>query len=728
MSFGFLQTTMLLGLAGLAIPVLIHLWNRRRPEVIDWGAMQFLELNPARRRRLVVEELLLLTARLALVALLVAGLAAPFARGPLLAAWTDPPREVVFVLDASASMARTDLSPAPWVRALDAVRAEIEALRPGDRFGLVLANRPVRPIREGLHRPANAAELLAGLDAPAGSADGPAACAIAEKLLGDHGQASRREIVFVTDGQKEGWADPASNLRWEQMSRSESAEQPRSARRAIVVGSDPPAAAPNFAVASIEASRRVAAVGQRVRFTATIETPVGGPLPPRLRAFVDDELVHEWAADDLPQAKTGRGQVQFEHTFRRAGPQAISVVLDVPERDGKPLDAFPADQRRDVVIEVVPEVPVLLVDGTTEAGPGSPTFYLMQAFADPAEKLRPSPITPRRIPVDRLSAQMLTDTRPRAVVLADVASLTSSQAEAIDHYLKDGGAALVLLGPHADPETYNEALYRGGKGWLPCRLEELASAPKGEPATLDTSRLLHPALALFRSRDKNQLAELALRRWWRVSTERHGGTAISAILSSGDPWLVEKSVGQGRVLVSTLPFDRSWDNVLANTWEFPVLAHELVFSLTDLGSQRYNLTPGHPLRVGPDTFAPSWRPPSLPVPAVIHRPGGGTTATLVANWPGLLEAPGPAGRYRIAIGDRPAFPVAVEDDARESDLTPLSADDRRRLSDLAGIAWDPSAATAGESDAALDLWRWFFAALLVVLVLESWLARRIQAA
>src|SRR3954468_1681145 len=98
MSIGFLQTAIVLGLAGLAIPVLIHLWNRRRPVVIDWGAMQFLELHPARRRRLVLEERLLLLARLALVALVVGALAAPVARGPVVAAWVEPPQEVVYVL------------------------------------------------------------------------------------------------------------------------------------------------------------------------------------------------------------------------------------------------------------------------------------------------------------------------------------------------------------------------------------------------------------------------------------------------------------------------------------------------------------------------------------------------------------------------------------------------------------------------------------------------------
>ena len=45
MSGDVLNKAMLLGLLGVALPVLIHLLNRRRDPVIDWGAMQFLELG-----------------------------------------------------------------------------------------------------------------------------------------------------------------------------------------------------------------------------------------------------------------------------------------------------------------------------------------------------------------------------------------------------------------------------------------------------------------------------------------------------------------------------------------------------------------------------------------------------------------------------------------------------------------------------------------------------------
>jgi hypothetical protein len=69
---------MLAGLAGVAIPVVIHMLNRRRVTVIDWGAMQFLELGKRARLKFQLSELLLLAARMALLAIVVLALARPF--------------------------------------------------------------------------------------------------------------------------------------------------------------------------------------------------------------------------------------------------------------------------------------------------------------------------------------------------------------------------------------------------------------------------------------------------------------------------------------------------------------------------------------------------------------------------------------------------------------------------------------------------------------------------
>jgi hypothetical protein len=75
----FLKWSMLLGLAALVIPILIHLLNRRRPRPIEWGAMQFLLASVvARSRRVRIEEIILLCLRCLTLAFLALSMARPF--------------------------------------------------------------------------------------------------------------------------------------------------------------------------------------------------------------------------------------------------------------------------------------------------------------------------------------------------------------------------------------------------------------------------------------------------------------------------------------------------------------------------------------------------------------------------------------------------------------------------------------------------------------------------
>src|SRR6516225_8451995 len=107
--FGFISLAMLIGLAGIAIPIIIHLLNRKRFQVVDWGAMQFLQVSETTRRRLLIEEILLMLLRMGLIALMVLALAAPYAVSPLLEKVSGrPSRDVVLVFDGSYSMGFTD--------------------------------------------------------------------------------------------------------------------------------------------------------------------------------------------------------------------------------------------------------------------------------------------------------------------------------------------------------------------------------------------------------------------------------------------------------------------------------------------------------------------------------------------------------------------------------------------------------------------------------------------
>ena len=131
----FLTPLFLLGLAGLAVPVIIHLIQRERKHVVEFPSLMFLRRIPyqsVRRRRVRHWPLLLL--RLAALALIVLAFARPFFRRPdVAAAAAGGAREVVVLVDRSYSMAYGDR----WARAVDAARNAATALGPADRASIV---------------------------------------------------------------------------------------------------------------------------------------------------------------------------------------------------------------------------------------------------------------------------------------------------------------------------------------------------------------------------------------------------------------------------------------------------------------------------------------------------------------------------------------------------------------------------------------------------------------
>ncbi len=138
MTFGFLNALMLIGLAAVAIPPVVHLLTRRRYDVVDWGAMQFLQVSESTRRRLLIEEILLMLLRMGLIAVMVLGLAAPYAVHPALATLgRQPNRDVVLVFDGSDSMGFAGGSRTPHEAAQAWATAFIDRLAAGDRVAVL---------------------------------------------------------------------------------------------------------------------------------------------------------------------------------------------------------------------------------------------------------------------------------------------------------------------------------------------------------------------------------------------------------------------------------------------------------------------------------------------------------------------------------------------------------------------------------------------------------------
>ena len=81
LAISFVHPAILGGLALASLPIIIHLLNRRRFKSMEWAAMDFLLKAAVRnRRRVRLENLLLLALRTLLVLCLILAVARPFSK------------------------------------------------------------------------------------------------------------------------------------------------------------------------------------------------------------------------------------------------------------------------------------------------------------------------------------------------------------------------------------------------------------------------------------------------------------------------------------------------------------------------------------------------------------------------------------------------------------------------------------------------------------------------
>ena len=149
---GFLNPTLAAGALLAGVPLMIHLLNRQRHKPLDWAAMRFVEAAFRRtRRRSQLENLILLLLRMAAVALLGLAVARPFlGEESLLAPLTESRRDVVMILDGSASTGYRESISSVFDRILERSRERIEALdgASGDRVTLIVGSSAARTLSD----------------------------------------------------------------------------------------------------------------------------------------------------------------------------------------------------------------------------------------------------------------------------------------------------------------------------------------------------------------------------------------------------------------------------------------------------------------------------------------------------------------------------------------------------------------------------------------------------
>jgi hypothetical protein len=198
----FLHPTLLaVGLASIAIPLIIHFFLRKRRKPVRWAAMRFLlEAYRKHRRRRKLEQIILLALRCLLIAALAIGIARPIlgglgdSRAATLVVVVDNGLVSGLAEDGGTVLDRHLEQAAELIRARDAGR--------GDRVAVVAAAAPPESVVASPtldHE--SALRALERIETRSSRSDLSGALSLAASLLGDEGEIADADhrIVILSD-------------------------------------------------------------------------------------------------------------------------------------------------------------------------------------------------------------------------------------------------------------------------------------------------------------------------------------------------------------------------------------------------------------------------------------------------------------------------------------------------------------------------------------------------
>lgn len=756
MNFGWGSPLMLWGALAVGVPVLIHLLNRRRFVVRSFAAMAFLQQAFARRRkRLRMENLLLLLLRCLVVLLAALAMALPFVPpDSLLSLVTGGRRDLVLIVDRSGSMGRL-VAPDTTLddRVLERVRGEIARMA-GERGDTVTLITPgggdLLPGPIGASPDAALEVLDAGLSEPSGTADMVAAARLLKERVRTV-QRGRLDIEVFTDLQETSWRESLGGLFAEVLE-----DGGGSVRIVDVVGDE--AAVDNTGVEALRAENALLIKGDVVSFVGVLrnhgDVAVRGLSATFRLDAPDTEQPVMRKLTDIAIPPRSSTSVTLRLRMDQAGPHHLELALEG--------DRLPFDDSRTLAFEVRDGVEVLLVDGQAGANPldGATTF--LDLALDPTaegDDLGFSRFRTHVADVRSFEEAGRDLYRYDAIVLANVDVVSERSAELLEDVVRSGTPLMIFTGDRVDPDMAAERL----RDLLPMRIGPVRGDPDGtgeqDYVTLVLDDPPAPQLSLFADPRLGVLLQVPVLAWneltpWETAppggaqegdeeseaaTGTGGDTEAEVLAWFADslgetvPAIVQATRGLGRVVLVATSADDSWSLLPRQPATWLPLVHELMSACTAEDPAIINLPVGQ---------APTLVVDGQPEAARLVSPSGamediGRPEAVVSGRRSVLSLESTplreAGAWGLEIDfadpTQPATTLALAavPDATEGDLRRLDGASLDRV--MQGVEYAlgeqveesdlPEQASGGDG----SLFRMLLWALLVCAVGESLLAR-----
>jgi hypothetical protein len=620
----------------IAVPVLIHLIQKERKEVVRFPSLMFIRKIPyqsVQRRK--VHNWLLLLLRAAAILLLILAFSRPFFKTDpsALAAATTGAREIVVLLDQSASMGYGDHWPKAQAEALKIVGG----LGGTDKGTLVLFARGAEIAVKATSDRATIESAIRDAKVTSQATRFGPALRQAQTVL-SQSTLPRKEAYLISDYQKTGWET------------HEEIHLPEGATLNGISVATPGAS--DLAISKAEFARQDFSGQDRVAVTVLLtnrgEAPVTN-VPVKLD--VDGHEIDTRTVSIGPNASTS---VTF--------PPVTVAEANMRGTVRAGSDAMPADNVFHFVLTPGRPVSVLVIN--RDGAPADASLYVTTALMmSTAPAVRTDVVPMSRVTPSTIEHRSL-------IVLNDSGPVPPETDKLVTRFVEQGGGLLIAAAEHAP--------WTGGATapLVPGQLGAVVDRNVGGAGTLGYLDYSHPIFEVFKQPHSGDFTAVRFHRYRALQpapTDR-----VLARFDDGGVAMAERRVGAGRVIVFGSTLDEAWTDLPKRSVFVPLMQLSARY-LAHYDQPETSHTVGRMLDI------------SAPLSQIVREGAAGDTKGPTRKASGVVMSPSGAqktigeggtqsieldeqGFYSVrlqGVGERRPYVVAVNLDPAESDLTPM---------------------------------------------------------
>jgi len=669
----FLTPLFLLGLLAALIPIAIHLIRKEKPPKVMFSTIRFLKKTS---KKLIlfqhIQQWLLLALRSAVIALLVFAFARPLFDQTVARLLDADPMSAVIMLDLSMSMRYEDNFDQAKQEAIDL----LAGMTSGDEVALIAFSNSADVVRELSTDIDSVRSLINSIDEPGyGTTRYMPNLRLADQLL-ETSRFENRAVYLISDFQdiamndsEEGWKlSPGTAFNTIDVAAQESSN---------LVLTD---------VRSPEQLLEDAAEQQilaRVRSTGTLYLEQGD-----VSLYVDGDFIERVPVD---LADRSEQVVTFSTSFDAQGTHTGEVRVSG--------DDFAVDNSYFFTVDVLPKIRVLLVNGeASDDWFDDEGHWFGLAVSSAAQ----SPFVLQTIEPGELSLASLRQND--VAVLLNVGDLSGGQAAALTNYVRNGGSLLLAPADRVTPEVFNRQFAE----IAPAIIQSRGQLGLDDYLVIADFDRRHPILSPLGSDWSARF-----QNHWSLLADEDADVLMQ--FDNTEPALLERSVGQGKVILFASSLDLEWNN-LALQGLFLPFVHETLRHLVQQSPKQRAYEVGDSLDLDPLGVAQSIEATDAAGSAIQF---GNNNFVTTATTPGMINARIDGNLVSFAVNGIPEesnfsrTPVAnLYDQIINPDTEPNQSREVR------------TAQLIEELERPQRVWWWILCLVMLLILAESLIANR----